>query len=88
MMSISLQNTSFSNYVRKNTPLARILEESGLNRANVMEAVMNMRGSSTGLEHRRKSQYKTLDKYSRNLTRLPARASWTRFMGVKLRLAA
>ena len=65
---ISTEHLFLAIMAEKNTQLARIFEEAGLTRANVMEAVMNMRGSSTGTEHRRKSQYKTLDKYSRNLT--------------------
>ncbi|HOA21116.1 MAG TPA: AAA family ATPase [Anaerolineaceae bacterium] len=65
---ISTEHLFLAILAERNTMLARKLEEYGITRAKVMEAVQDIRGVKKFSETRSEPQYKTLDKYSRNLT--------------------
>jgi len=65
---ISTEHLFLAILAERNAMLARKLEEYGITRAKVMEAVQDIRGVKKFSETRSEPQYKTLDKYSRNLT--------------------
>jgi ATP-dependent Clp protease ATP-binding subunit ClpC len=52
----------------RNTPASRLLQESGIDRKRVLEAVMQIRGGKSAPNHKSESRYKTLEKFSRDLT--------------------
>lgn len=52
----------------KNTVASRILEESGLTRDRVYDSVMQMRGGQRVTDPQAETRYRTLEKYSRDLT--------------------
>jgi ATP-dependent Clp protease ATP-binding subunit ClpC len=52
----------------RNTPASRLLQESGIDRKRVLEAVMQIRGGKSATNHKSESRYKTLEKFSRDLT--------------------
>ncbi len=65
---ISTEHLFMAILAERNTPLARILEEQGVIRGKVLDAIMEIRGEKKHSESRGETQYKTLDKFSRNLT--------------------
>jgi ATP-dependent Clp protease ATP-binding subunit ClpC len=54
----------------KNTPAARLLEDLAINRQRVMEAIDELRGGQKVTDPKAESRYRTLEKYSRDLTTL------------------
>ena len=54
----------------RSTPAARLLEGAGITRERVLEAVMQMRGGQRVTDPQAESRYRTLEKYSRDLTKL------------------
>ncbi len=52
----------------KNTPSAQLLEEMGITRQRVLKAVDELRGGQNVTDPKAESRYRTLEKYSRNLT--------------------
>lgn len=54
----------------KNTPAARILGEVGVTRDRILEAVKEVRGGAKVTSPRAESRYRTLEKFSRDLTQL------------------
>lgn len=54
----------------RNTPSARILQEFGVTRERVMEAIQSLRGGQRVTDRQAESRYRTLEKYSRDLTQL------------------
>ncbi len=52
----------------KNTQLARMLEEFGLTRQSVLDALIEIRGGKKSSDPKAEARYRTLEKYSRNLT--------------------
>jgi ATP-dependent Clp protease ATP-binding subunit ClpC len=69
---ISTEHMFLAILAERNTPLARALEEAGLNRQNVIDAIQVIRGVGRPQrsESKAETHYKTLEKYSRDLTRL------------------
>ncbi|HOV31364.1 MAG TPA: AAA family ATPase, partial [Anaerolineaceae bacterium] len=69
---ISTEHMLLAILAERNTPLARALEEAGLNRQNVIDAIQVIRGVGrpSRSESKAETHYKTLEKYSRDLTRL------------------
>ncbi|MFZ3070806.1 MAG: AAA family ATPase [Anaerolineaceae bacterium] len=66
---ISTEHLFLAILAEKNTQLARLLEEYGLNRQNVMDAITDIRsGGKKSTDAKSETRYKTLEKYSRNLT--------------------
>jgi len=54
----------------KGTPAARILHEVGITRDRVLDAIKEIRGGQRVTSPQAESRYRTLEKYSRDLTRL------------------
>jgi ATP-dependent Clp protease ATP-binding subunit ClpC len=54
----------------RNTPAARILTEMGVTRARILESIKDVRGGQQVNSPQAESQYRTLEKFSRDLTQL------------------
>jgi len=54
----------------RNTPAARILAESGVNRQRILEIIEEVRGGQKVTSPQAETRYRTLEKYSRDLTQL------------------
>jgi ATP-dependent Clp protease ATP-binding subunit ClpC len=54
----------------RNTPSARILQEYGITRDRVLNAIQALRGGQKVTDRQAESRYRTLDKYSRDLTQM------------------
>jgi len=54
----------------RNTPAARILADLGVVRDRILEAIKEVRGGQTVTSPQSETQYRTLEKYSRDLTKL------------------
>jgi ATP-dependent Clp protease ATP-binding subunit ClpC len=65
---ISTEHLFLAVLSEKNTQLARLLEEYNLTRQGVYENVLELRGAKKTTGRKFESRYKTLEKYSRNLT--------------------
>ncbi|MHC1739609.1 MAG: ATP-dependent Clp protease ATP-binding subunit [Anaerolineaceae bacterium] len=52
----------------KNTPAARLLETTGITRERVLDAVTQLRGGQRVTDPQAETRYRTLEKYSRDLT--------------------
>jgi ATP-dependent Clp protease ATP-binding subunit ClpC len=67
---ISTEHLFLAILAEKNTQLSRMLEEFGLNRNAVLDTINELRGvtRTAGKKGKFESSYKTLEKYSRNLT--------------------
>ncbi len=67
---ISTEHIFLAILSERNTPAARILQEFGINVANVNEAIQDIRGGKPISDRSAESRYKTLSKYGRDLTAL------------------
>jgi ATP-dependent Clp protease ATP-binding subunit ClpC len=67
---ISTEHIFLAILSERNTPAARILQEFGINRERVLESIRQMRGGQRVTDRQAESRYRTLDKYSRDLTQL------------------
>jgi ATP-dependent Clp protease ATP-binding subunit ClpC len=65
---ISTEHLFLAILSEKNTPAARLLETTGLTRDRVLEAVMTTRGGQRVTDPQAETKYRTLEKYSRDLT--------------------
>ncbi len=54
----------------RNTPAARILAESGVTKDRIYDAIKDMRGGQRVTDPQAESRYRTLEKFSRDLTQL------------------
>ncbi len=54
----------------RNTPAARLLEGAGITRERVLDAIMQLRGGQRVTDPGAETRYRTLEKYSRDLTQL------------------
>jgi ATP-dependent Clp protease ATP-binding subunit ClpC len=52
----------------KNTPASRLLETTGITRERVLDAIMQLRGGQRVTDPQAETRYRTLEKYSRDLT--------------------
>ncbi len=52
----------------KNTQLARLMEELGITRQRVLDAISELRGGQKVTDPKAETRYRTLEKYSRDLT--------------------
>ncbi len=52
----------------RDTPIAKILNSNGINRDRVMDAIKDIRGGQRVTDPQAESRYRTLEKYSRDLT--------------------
>ncbi|MCE5208767.1 MAG: AAA family ATPase [Chloroflexi bacterium] len=65
---ISTEHLFLAILMERNTPAARLLETSGITRDRVLEAIMQIRGGKTVTDPQAETRYRTLEKYSRDLT--------------------
>jgi ATP-dependent Clp protease ATP-binding subunit ClpC len=65
---ISTEHLFLAILSEKNTPAARLLETTGLTRDRVQEAVLQLRGGQRVTDPQAETRYRTLEKYSRDLT--------------------
>jgi ATP-dependent Clp protease ATP-binding subunit ClpC len=54
----------------RNTPVARILRESGLTKSRIYEAIKDVRGGQRVTDRRAEARYRILEKFSRDLTQM------------------
>ncbi len=67
---ISTEHLFLAILSERNTPAARLLEGAGLTRDRVYDAVLQMRGGQRVTDPQAETRYRTLEKYSRDLTQL------------------
>ncbi len=67
---ISTEHIFLSILSERNTPAARILQEFNINRERALQALKELRGGKRITDKQAESNYKTLEKFSRNLTQL------------------
>ncbi|MCI0398587.1 MAG: AAA family ATPase [Chloroflexi bacterium] len=67
---ISTEHIFLAILSERNTPSARILQEFGVTRERVLEGIKNLRGGQRVTDQRAESRYRTLERYSRDLTQL------------------
>jgi ATP-dependent Clp protease ATP-binding subunit ClpC len=67
---ISTEHIFLAILTERNTPAARILESAGLTRDRVHSAIQDLRGGQRVTDPQAESRYRTLEKYSRDLTQM------------------
>ncbi len=67
---ISTEHVFLAILDERRTAVARILAEAGVTKERVMEAIQEMRGGQRVTDPQAESRYRTLEKYSRDLTRM------------------
>ncbi len=67
---ISTEHIFLAILSERNTPAARILQEFAVTRERVLEGIKSLRGGQRVTDRQSESRYRTLDKYSRDLTQL------------------
>jgi len=65
---ISTEHLFLAILSEKNTPASALLMERGVDRKRVLEAIMKIRGGKRVTDRKAETRYRTLEKYSRNLT--------------------
>ena len=66
---ISTEHLFMAILSERNTPASRLLIENGIDRKRVLEAIMQIRGGKNVTDKKAESRYRTLEKFSRDLTR-------------------
>jgi ATP-dependent Clp protease ATP-binding subunit ClpC len=67
---ISTEHIFLAMHTERGTPTARVLREASINREAVLEAVKEMRGGQRVTSPHAEGNYRTLEKYSRDLTQM------------------
>ncbi len=67
---ISTEHLFLAIMSERNTPTARILQEFAVTRERVLDGIKNLRGGQRVTDPQAESRYRTLDKYSRDLTQM------------------
>jgi ATP-dependent Clp protease ATP-binding subunit ClpC len=67
---ISTEHIFLAILSERNTPAARILEAAGLSRDRVYDAIQDLRGGQRVTDPQAETRYRTLEKYSRDLTQM------------------
>ncbi|PKN94638.1 MAG: Clp protease [Chloroflexi bacterium HGW-Chloroflexi-6] len=67
---ISTEHIFLAILTERNTPAARILETTGITRDRVYEAIQQLRGGQRVTDPQAETRYRTLEKYSRDLTQM------------------
>ncbi len=65
---ISTEHIFLAILSERNTPAARLLEGAGLTRERVYDAILQLRGGQRVTDPQAETRYRTLEKYSRDLT--------------------
>ena len=67
---ISTEHIFLAMLAERNTPTSRILQEFGLTRERVLETLQQVRGGKRVTDPQAESRYRTLEKFSRDLTQM------------------
>ncbi len=67
---ISTEHIFLAILTERNTPAARVLESAGITRERVNDAIQQIRGGQRVTDPQAETRYRTLEKYSRDLTQL------------------
>ncbi len=67
---ISTEHIFLAILTERNTPAARILESAGITRDRVFDTITQIRGGQRVTDPQAETKYRTLEKYSRDLTQL------------------
>jgi ATP-dependent Clp protease ATP-binding subunit ClpC len=67
---ISTEHIFLAVLSERNTAVARILQDSGITKERVLEVIKDIRGGQRVTDPQAESRYRTLERYSRDLTRL------------------
>ncbi len=67
---ISTEHIFLAILSERNTPASRVLQESGVERKRILEAIMQLRGGQRVTDAKAETRYRTLEKFSRDLTLL------------------
>ncbi|HQA28592.1 MAG TPA: ATP-dependent Clp protease ATP-binding subunit, partial [Brevefilum fermentans] len=67
---ISTEHLFLAILSERNTPSSRLLEDVGITRQRVMDAIDELRGGQKVTDPKAETRYRTLEKYSRDLTQL------------------
>jgi ATP-dependent Clp protease ATP-binding subunit ClpC len=67
---ISTEHIFLAILTERNTPAARILESAGLSRDRVYDAIQELRGGQRVTDPQAENRYRTLEKYSRDMTQM------------------
>ncbi len=67
---ISTEHIFLAILSERNTPSARILQQFGITRERVLDGIKGLRGGQRVTDRQAESRYRTLDKYSRDLTQM------------------
>ena len=67
---ISTEHIFLAILTERNTPAARILESAGITRDRVFDTITQIRGGQRVTDPQAETRYRTLEKYSRDLTQL------------------
>ena len=67
---ISTEHIFLAILSERNTPIARLLTEEGITKDRIYDAVKEIRGGQRVTDRKAESRYRTLEKYSRDLTQL------------------
>jgi len=67
---ISTEHLFLAILLEKNTPASRLLEGAGITRERVLDAIQQLRGGQRVTDPQAETRYRTLEKYSRDLTQL------------------
>ena len=67
---ISTEHIFLAILSERNTAVAKILADNGITRDRVYDAIKDMRGGQRVTDPQAESRYRTLEKYSRDLTRM------------------
>ncbi len=67
---ISTEHIFLAILSERNTPASRLLEGAGINRERVLDAINQLRGGQRVTDPQAETRYRTLEKYSRDLTTL------------------
>jgi ATP-dependent Clp protease ATP-binding subunit ClpC len=65
---ISTEHLFLAILSERNTPASRLLIENGVDRKRVLEAIMKIRGGQRVTDRKSESRFRTLEKFSRDLT--------------------
>jgi ATP-dependent Clp protease ATP-binding subunit ClpC len=65
---ISTEHLFLAILTERNTPASRLLESSGITRERVNDAILQLRGGQRVTDPQAETRYRTLEKYSRDLT--------------------
>lgn len=67
---ISTEHLFLAIVEEKDTPSSRLLKENGVTRERVLDSIKELRGGQKVTDRKAESRYRTLEKYSRDLTKM------------------